>query len=143
MTLSRRSFLAAALCTLAFAARAGDADILPDRAQEMVKRGEVLLVDVRTPAEWTETGIPTGAVTIDVTQGAEGFGAAVLKTVNGDRARPLAVICRSGHRSARAQAILQSQGFSRVINVKEGVSGGAEGPGWKARGLPMQGWAGQ
>ena len=35
------------------------------------------------------------------------------------------------------QKALQEMGFSRVYNVKEGMSGSGAGPGWVRRGLPV------
>ena len=36
------------------------------------------------------------------------------------------------------QSLLQAQGFTKVFNVREGMSGGSAGPGWLRRGLPLQ-----
>jgi rhodanese-related sulfurtransferase len=35
------------------------------------------------------------------------------------------------------QRYLQSQGFTQVYNVKEGMAGSGAGPGWLKRGLPV------
>jgi len=36
------------------------------------------------------------------------------------------------------QRVLTEAGFTQVYNVKEGMAGSAAGPGWIARGLPLQ-----
>jgi rhodanese-related sulfurtransferase len=38
-----------------------------------------------------------------------------------ERSQPVAVLCHSGARSARAASFLVQQGFARVINVKGGI----------------------
>lgn len=50
----------------------------------------------------------------------------------------MAVICRTGRRSAAAERLLERNGFSHVYNVVEGMAGSSAGPGWLARGLPIE-----
>lgn len=133
-------------CVLSLAAGtealAGDpASILPIDTLAQIDAGERMLIDVRTPAEWKATGVPEGAVTINLNGpgGAKEFVSEVFRQSGGDKARPLAVICRSGHRSAMAWQALHDAGFTDVVDVKEGVEGGPNGPGWIKRGLPMRG----
>lgn len=73
------------------------------------------LVDVRTPAEYKEGHIP-GAVNMDV-RGAD-FNA---KTALLDKARPVAVYCRSGARSKTAARKLSEAGF-QVIDLDKGFA---------------------
>jgi rhodanese-related sulfurtransferase len=141
MSLLKRILATVLLLLTGLGARAAGMDtISPDDALAQATAGKLILVDVRTPGEWAQTGIPAGAATVEVTAGRDAFLAGVLRVAGGDRNRPLAIICRSGGRSTSAQAMLLSDGFTRVLNVKEGVLGGSNGPGWKARGLPMQAW---
>lgn len=102
--------------------------------------GEVTIVDVRSPMEWRITGIPDGSVpvTIHHAGGADGFVAEILEMVDGDRSRPVALICASGVRSGAAQSLLRAQGFSDVRNLAEGMQGSRAGQGWLAQGLPVQ-----
>jgi rhodanese-related sulfurtransferase len=58
--------------------------------------------------------------------------------VGGDKNKPIALICHSGSRTSHAQKFLQSQGFTQVYNVREGMAGSAAGPGWIRRGLPVE-----
>lgn len=98
--------------------------------------GALVLIDVRRPNEWRATGLPAGAVGATL-QDAD-FIDEVLTALDGDRTRPVALICRRGKRSAEAAEILERAGFTDVRNVEEGLVGrrGA-GPGWRARGLPI------
>lgn len=122
---------------LAAPARAGDVVDAPEAAALATAR-KVTLVDIRTPREWDDTGIPQGART--VTWGQSDFGERMLSLVQGDRAAPLVLICRSGNRSGKALAFLRENGFTQVRHVPDGMSGGAAGPGWLARGLPVVEW---
>ena len=139
MTILKRIVTMATLMFMSIGARADNAGIIaPEEALALMTKGELLVIDVRTPAEWRQTGIPIGASTIDISMGSQEFVADVLRAAGGDRTRALAVICRSGHRSTMAKALLDDNGFTHVYNIKEGVLGGGNGPGWKARSLPMR-----
>ena len=109
-------------------------------ARDQVQAGAITLIDIRTPAEWRQTGVASGAVRIDMhnPKGPQGFVDAVLAQVQGDRNAPIALICRTGNRTTAMQKVLQDQGFTRVYNVKEGMAGSAAGPGWIKRGLPIE-----
>ena len=111
----------------------------PPEAHDQAKAGTLTLIDIRTPAEWRETGVPDGAIRITLPgpQGADSFAAAALAHSHGDHEAPIALICRSGNRSTFLQQQLEARGFTHVYNVQEGVAGGAAGPGWIKRGLPI------
>ena len=140
----RRALLAAgAAATLCGAVAGGRAltrdahrgeSMAPEAARAAALAGEVLLLDVRRPEEWEETGVGEGAVPLDLRR--DDFTEAVDALLEGDRARPVALICARGARSDRAAARLAAAGFERVIDVPEGMLGSAEGPGWLRRGLP-------
>lgn len=139
MNRGRSSLLVALL--FVFAATANAAEMDAERALEAAREQQVVLVDVRTPAEWKQTGVAEGAAPISVTVhpgGERGFVADVLELVGGDRNRPVAVICRTGRRSARAERLLERNGFTHVYNVGEGMAGSSAGPGWLARKLPTE-----
>jgi rhodanese-related sulfurtransferase len=111
-------------------------------AQEAYTRataGEIVLIDIRTPEEWRETGVARGATRIDMRHpgGPRGFAEEVLRHVGGDRNAAIGLICRTGNRSTQVQRALQDLGFTRVYNVKEGMAGSDAGPGWVKRGLPI------
>jgi rhodanese-related sulfurtransferase len=102
------------------------------------REGRALLIDIRTPQEWRETGVAPGAARVDFYRGPQVLLDSILRLVEGDRTKPIALICRTGNRTTQAQRFLQQQGFTRVYNVREGMAGSAAGPGWLARGLPVE-----
>lgn len=130
--------------TLILAAMTGAAMANPDltapEAAAAVSAGKITLIDIRTPPEWKETGVAKGAQLLNMLhpQGATGFTNALLDKVKGDRNAPIALICRTGNRTTQVQRYLQSQGFTKVYNVKEGMAGSGAGPGWLKRGLPVE-----
>lgn len=103
------------------------------------QRGDITIVDVRSPQEWKQTGIPAGAesVTIHGPQGMEGFVRAMIESVDGRLDTPVALICARGNRSTYASDALQAAGFTQVLNIKEGMLGSANGSGWLAQDLPL------
>jgi len=151
MTISRRStvfalvglLLAGAAVATAVAVAPeptpSDATIAPAEAHEIVQSGALTLVDIRTPREWAETGIPKGAETADFNALSDAaFIARIDRILEGERERPVALICARGGRSSRAWALLREAGFTRVQDVHEGMLGNGSGPGWLARGLPVE-----
>ncbi|MCA8900154.1 MAG: hypothetical protein KDA53_02780 [Hyphomonas sp.] len=117
-------------------AGADPTQIAADAAWTMVQRGELVLIDVRTPTEWAMTGLPRDArpATLQDSDFVDQARGAVL----GDLDYPVAVICRSGNRSAMAAAALEKAGFSHVFEIAEGMSGNeVKGQGWIKRGLPV------
>lgn len=103
--------------------------------------GGAQLIDVREAAEWSETGVAEGAATISVSR--PDFVEAVIAQVGGDRSRPVALICRSGGRSSKAAERLAAAGFTRIVNVSDGMLGrGPEARGWIAAGRPVKPWTG-
>lgn len=110
----------------------------PTDAHEKALKGEVVLVDVRTPQEWQQTGLPASGHAITMHQQGSDFAAQLDKALGGDRSKPLAVICRTGNRTGSLVAPLEKAGYKRVINVAEGMFGGRYGPGWIKSGLPLR-----
>ena len=111
-----------------------------DEAKVRLERGQMMLIDVRSPQEWRQTGIAPGASTVTIHDpgGLPGFVEAVKVTVSGDLDKVIAVICASGGRSTIAHQALTEAGFTRVMNIREGMLGGPYGPGWLPRGLPVE-----
>ena len=77
------------------------------------------IVDIRTPSEWRDTGIIAGAktITFDPSQ-KEAFLDELSKAV--DIKKPIALICRSGRRSAAAAAAIDSADLN-IINLDGGM----------------------
>ena len=82
---------------------------------KVIEDANTQLIDVRTSEEFNESHI-NGAVNIDFKQ--DSFLENVTSTV--DKARPVAVYCRSGRRSADAAAMLSEKGYD-VVNLKGGI----------------------
>jgi rhodanese-related sulfurtransferase len=100
--------------------------------------GEVVLVDIRTPEEWKNTGVPASAHAVTMHQQGPAFIAGLKAAMGGDTTKPLAIICNSGNRTSNIYADLQRAGFPNLINVAEGVGGGPFGRGWLKSGLPLR-----
>ena len=96
---------------------------------------DILLLDIRTPMEWSRSGVPEGAVPLSIQR--QDFPQALLELVDGDLSRPIALICATGSRSAMLQRYLQGQGYQQVSDVSEGMMGNRMAPGWLRRGLPV------
>ena len=84
------------------------------------------LLDVRTPQEYAEGHIP-GAINIDWL--ADGFVEAVQASI--DPERELLIYCRRGRRSAEAADTLETLGYKRIFNLKDGFNA------WKNANLPV------
>jgi rhodanese-related sulfurtransferase len=130
-----RSALVAALYLTAGAAAAG-ATLTAPEALDKAEAGEITLIDIRTPPEWRQTGVASGALTIDMTK--KTFVQELLDAVQGDRSAPIVLICRTGNRTSYTQQALEKLGFTNVSHVPEGMAGSAAGPGWVRRGLPVE-----
>ncbi len=134
-----QSLLLAAALLFGAALAQADAGLGPVAAHDQAQAGQLTLIDIRTPAEWRDTGVPEGAVRIEMKRpgGPGGFVEEVLTQVKGNRDAPIALICRSGNRSGQMQQALTAMGFTQVYSVDEGMGGSRVGPGWIRRGLPV------
>ena len=86
-----------------------------DAFAQLITNTDVQLVDVRTPAEFAQGHI-ADALLIDFK--AADFDALCAEKL--DKARPVAVYCRSGKRSAAAAQRLAAAGFT-VYNLQGGI----------------------
>lgn len=117
------------LLLLAVLSGCAQADWKETTGQELVQRqatGEkVLVVDVRSPAEFAAGHVP-GAINlpVDTLTGSE----PVLK----DRKQmPVVLYCKSGRRAGIAAAALEKQGFTRLEHLTGDIGG------WVAQGRPV------
>jgi len=108
-------------------------------AYQRQQAGELLLIDIRRPDEWRQTGIAEGALRLDMRHpgGPQGFAQAILQQVEGNHDAPIGIICRTGNRTTQMQAALRKLGFTQIYNIREGMVGSAAGPGWIRQGLPV------
>lgn len=84
----------------------------------------VKTIDIRTEKEWRETGVVKGSVCLtffrdDMTYDAEAFLAKLHQFVK--PSDKIALICRSGNRSAQVGRFLLQRGFTAIINVDGGI----------------------
>ncbi len=127
----------------AAAAEAGSDQIISAKtSHERAKRGELILVDIRHPDEWRETGVPASGHAITMHQSKASLLEKMVAIVGSDKNKPVALICAAGSRSAYLQDWLRGHGFTNVMNVAEGMVGGEFGAGWVKSGLPTKAWSG-
>jgi len=98
------------------------------------KSGRIILVDIRTPEEWKETGVGEGAIALDMRSETFVSTLSDLRAANPDT--PIALICRTGNRSNYVVTELNKRGFVGLVDVTEGMAGGRNGAGWIPQGLP-------
>lgn len=77
-----------------------------------------LIVDIRTPPEWRETGVIDGAV-LATFDNPERFLAQISPAL--DEGRPVYLICRSGNRTQRAAGLLAQMIENPVVSVAGGM----------------------
>ncbi|MRJ02741.1 MAG: rhodanese-like domain-containing protein [Epsilonproteobacteria bacterium] len=104
----------------------GFENIDPQTFSKMARERDVVILDVRTPAEYSQGHIE-GANLIPLQLfkylylGGKGIGE-----------KRVLVYCRSGHRSVTAAQTLESWGVKRVYNLEGGILQ------WKGAGLPLK-----
>lgn len=99
-------------------------DLDPMGFKKRIEQGDVMLIDVRTPAEYV-SGHIAGSTNIDWT------GADYEKAFGGlDPAKPLLLYCAGGGRSDQAREYLAGKGY-KVAHLAEGIAA------WKKAGLPV------
>ncbi|AOS44139.1 Inner membrane protein YgaP [Lacunisphaera limnophila] len=104
--------------------------LTPAEAARLVAEGKAVLIDVREPSEWADTGVAAPAVLLpksEFDEGQIGDWKAFLAQV-GDK--QIITYCRSGKRSGVVAQALAAQGH-KVANA-----GGFKG--WQEAGLPVR-----
>ena len=94
--------------------------------QNLLDQKKVILVDIRLPEEWQQTGIVKGANTITFFDRTgrinPNFIPQFTALVKPDQT--VALICRTGNRTkAASEAIAQQLGYKNVLNVTHGIMG--------------------
>lgn len=137
---ARLAALALAGCLCVVPAMAAEGELAAPVALEQAQAGRLTIIDIRTPEEWRQTGVVPGAkrVNLYVNGGAAAFLSGILEAAGGDKTAPVALICRTGNRSAKAVAFLRAEGFTNVTDIGEGMAGSSRGPGWIKRGMPVE-----
>ena len=104
-------------------------------ALKKLQAGEMVILDIRAPEEWAESGVAEGVWPVSMHQ--RDFGKnlqRILRYVPADR---IGLICATGGRSDYVAGVLEKNGIFGVIDVSEGMFGNKSGPGWIKRGLPL------
>jgi rhodanese-related sulfurtransferase len=119
--------------------------VSPEEAKALVDGESYVYVDVRSVPEF-EAGHPEGAYNVPLAHlGPAGMAPnpdflAVMQS-NFPKDSKLVVGCRSGGRSLQAATLLQSAGYTNVVDQRAGFEGapGPSGgePGWSRRNLPV------
>lgn len=103
--------------------------VSPEEAKAIIEKNQgntnFVILDVRTPQEF-QSGHIKGAINIDFY--APDFPQKLDKL---DKGKVYVVYCRSGNRSAKTVALMKTQGFQTVYEIRGGVKA------WQARGLPL------
>lgn len=135
--ISRRLFVA-----LLLAAGPASAQTLPPRTTMSVREAharsrakEVILVDIRRPEEWADTGVAEGAIKLDMTSPVFEARLAGLRAEN--PGKPIAIICRTASRTRHVQEVLGKRGWTGIVDVRGGMLGDGRNKGWLDEGLPV------
>jgi rhodanese-related sulfurtransferase len=101
-------------------------------ANEAARAGRIIIVDIRTPAEWADTGVPQGALRLDAES--DGFDVRLAGIRLDNPGKRIALIDRSGGVGASVQTKLAGRGWRDLATIR----GGMLGPGgWLAEKLPV------
>ena len=97
-----------------------------EAARLLAETPGIVVLDVRTPGEFEEGHVP-GAVNVDFK--APDFAKRLREL---PRKTPYLVHCQVGGRSAKARALMESEGFQSIYHLAAGFAG------WEAEGKPVE-----
>lgn len=101
--------------------------------ERLIESG-VPVVDVRRPEEWRETGTVEGSERLTFVDASGRVQPDFLNRLSdlADKDQPIALICRTGNRTdVLARHLVERMGYTRVYNVRDGISG------WIGAGRPV------
>jgi rhodanese-related sulfurtransferase len=96
-----------------------DYEIAPRPAQQLIARGEALLLDCRTPEEHAVARI-AGSLLIPLAELERRF-EEVCEAIEDDPHRPVVVYCHHGMRSLRVATFLQAKGIAQARSLAGGI----------------------
>lgn len=114
---------------LAALAAAPVSQVAPAEAARLVSEEHAVLIDVREPDEWKETGAAAPAVLLPKSD-FDGEKSQWKPFLEKHRDQTLVLYCRSGHRAGLVAKSLEKEGY-KVVNA----GGFAD---WKKAGLPVR-----
>jgi rhodanese-related sulfurtransferase len=132
--MKRLVLLFALLVRVAFAAEKVE-HIAPTDAARLVAAGQAVLVDIREPAEWLQTGVAEPAVLLPKSEFDDGMLGEWRRFLKNIGEKKIILYCRSGRRAADLGAALAERGY-KVVNA-----GGFKD--WTAAGLPVRKYEGK
>lgn len=93
----------------------------------------VPLYDVRRPEEWRKTGVVEGSRLLTYVDARGRLNPELLPRLQAEvpKDAPIALICRTGNRTDRLARELAELGYTRVYNVRDGITR------WIAEGNPV------
>ncbi len=136
--LARRSLIVLGLALCACLPPAGFAQSPPQvmgvvQARQSALDDQLILIDVRRPEEWAETGIADVATEIDMRSPEFLKRVTDFRAANPDKA--IAFICAVGSRSAGLANWFARRGFDNIVDVRAGMVGRN---GWLENRLPLR-----
>jgi rhodanese-related sulfurtransferase len=104
-------------------AEPGIQSVSPGELEGLMRRG-VMVIDVRRADEWRTTGVVPGSRTLTAFDAQGNLDPRFIEALSApaEPDREIALICRTGNRSAKAARLLASElGYTRVSNVEGGM----------------------
>ena len=131
-------FVAAAVVAFVLASAAAFAETpvlsAPEAAAKLAS-GDLIVLDIRRPEEWAETGVAEGAWPVSMHN--PDFPKQLQAILAQHLPEKIGLICATGGRSAYVTEVLARNGLDGVVDVSEGMFGNGQLAGWIARGLPV------
>jgi len=83
------------------------------------------LYDIRRPEEWRQSGVVESSRKLTFVDAAGRVNPQFLPRFNAEVAKdaPVILICRTGNRTNALARELAAQGYSKIYNVRDGISG--------------------
>ncbi|MCL1620793.1 rhodanese-like domain-containing protein [Ralstonia pseudosolanacearum] len=103
----------------------GGAQVSASAATQLINRRNAVVVDVREAAEYAAGHLPQAkhAALGDLAGKAAGLAK--------NKETPIILVCQTGQRAGRAQAVLKQAGYSEVYSLEGGLAA------WQQAGLPI------
>ncbi|MGV6840633.1 MAG: rhodanese-like domain-containing protein [Planktomarina sp.] len=123
------------ITAFAFEAQAGTTIMSAPDAANKIANGEIIVLDIRSPEEWKESGLAKGAW--PESMHVQGFPTRLQNIFRIYGPKNVALICATGGRTDYVVKVLERNGIHGVADISEAMFGNGKDPGWVARGLPV------
>ncbi len=111
-----------------------------NKALDLYKKGDILVIDIRTSNEWKMTGVIPNSILINMhdnsNQERQDFVKELKKELSLNQSKNIAFICASGARSKIVLDFLISHGYKNVFHIPDGILG-TQNNGWLYQGYPI------